>query len=695
MNANAKTAFGIGALVALAAAASAGVFVWSGSQAATWFVIVGIPLITVAGIALYVRGVIARSGTSEQQFVRTRAQSTAEEFQTCIRRINELQNAYSDWNPAIDARLDSVAGDFRAEGVDFDLESGAYDLGKGVNNADLPAFEQLSTEVDNLETTVDASLREFGEEELSRIETTLERLDEATLVQFDRRLQRPVDDAPIPEFRDAIDSAREDAVETIETAIETVREMGRGETRPDDSEAVERDLESASEAVDRYEFESAADSILAAQDRLRDEFAGSFEMERDAVLALTAAVTEADVAEHVDADYLDDVSRIESTVDGMDSALDLTELSRPRSELRRTCVDMIATMERELAADVRTLRNADLPSGYYTEPAVVDEQFVDEINEIDDFGEFTERWATIAAELRDALDTASTKAAVIDAYDDVAETIETELEQHGEVTGDALPVRHADQFLGLYFRRNDSVEFDPDTPLLRRGTVETHELTIDITYDRGGETRTATIELTDSGYTETVTIETRIAGTATITDVPAGTYTLSADPGDEMFGRVEREIRLEEETTTSIEFTEQSLREQVCADVETDIEAILPEVRPRLETLFEDEGYVSTATDLPVRSSYAPCVLAVWADQTSYDVCRDGEAVVVYDRDQLERELTNVLRYNVESGDRLAFDELEQNFLSAPVPGPVIRDVIEGIDSEHRVTATETAIEVH
>lgn len=695
MNANAKTAFGIGALVVLAAAASAGVFVWSGSQAATWFVIVGIPLITVAGIALYVRGVIARSGTSEQQFVRTRAQSTAEEFQTCVRRVNELQNAYPDWNPAIDARLDSVAGDFRTEGVAFDLESGAYDLGKGVNNADLPAFEQLSTEVDDLETTVDASLREFGEEEVSRIETTLERLDEADLVEFDRRLQRPVDDASIPEYRDAIDSAQEDAVETIETAIETVREMGRGETQPDDGEAIERDLESAGDAVDRYEFESAVDSILAAQDRLRDEFAGSFEVERDAVLALTAAVTEADVAEHVDAEYLDDVSRIESTVDGMDSALDLTELSRPRSELRRTCVDMIATMELELAADVRTLRNADLPSGYYTEPAVVDEQFVDEINDIDDFGVFTERWATIAAELRDALDTASTKAAVIDAYDDVAETIEAELEQHGEVTGDALPVRHADQFLGLYFRRNDSVEFDPDIPLLRRGTVETHELTIDITYDRGGETRTATIELTGSGYTETVTIETRIAGTATITGVPAGTYTLSADPGDETFGHVEREIRLEEETTTSVEFTEQSLREQVCADIDTDIEAILPEVRPRLETLFEDEGYVSTATDLPVRSSYAPCVLAVWAEQTSYDVCRDGEAVVVYDRDQLERELTNVLRYNVESGDRLTFDELEQNFLSAPVPGPVIRDVIEGIDSEHRVTATETAIEVH
>jgi hypothetical protein len=43
----------------------------------------------------------------------------------------------------------------------------------------------------------------------------------------------------------------------------------------------------------------------------------------------------------------------------------------------------------------------------------------------------------------------------------------------------------------------------------------------------------------------------------------------------------------------------------------------------------------------------------------------------------------------------VSFAELRQNFLSAPVPDPVIRDVVGGIDGEHSVTMTETGLETN
>ncbi|WP_408960446.1 hypothetical protein [Natrinema sp. 74] len=695
MNANVKSALGVGGIVVLAATVSAGVFVSTSSDIAVWFVLGGLPLFIIGGIALYVRSVVSRKGTSERQYVTKQARTVAQDFQETVREINDLRGAYSDWEFTADAQLESVAGDFRAQGVAFDLESGAFDLTKTVGTADVQAFETISSEIDRLDEDVAAEFRAFTTAELSRIEDALDRLEDVDLVTRDAAIDGPDEAAAVPACRDTVDAARSVATETVETAIETVREMGRGEQRPEDNKAIDRDLEAAADAVDRNEFGDAVESILEARDRLRDQFSGSFDAERDAVLSLVDAVEDAGVAPHVDADSLDTVSAVESAVTGMDSALDLSAVSRRRAELRRTCIDMVAAMERDLADETEPLRDADLPAGYYAEPAIVDETFVDELEGLDDFERFTERWREIAGELADAIDTASTKAAVVGAYDDIAETIEAELEASGEVTADDLPVRNPDEFLGLYYRRNESVELEPDVPVLRRGDVESHDLTVGVTYERGGSKRTATLSLSGSGYDETATVETRIAGTATFEDVPAGSYALAADPGDETFAPIDREVQVDGETSVDVEFTEQSLRERVCTDTDADMREHLSELRPRLEELYENEGYVSTAMGLPVRSAHAPCLLAVWAETDGYDATEtpDGE-IVVFERDRLERELTNVVRYNLEPGERLPFDELERNFLTAPVPRSVIRDGIAELSEEHNVTTTDDAIEM-
>lgn len=694
MNANLKSALVIGALVVVSSAIGAGVFVSTSSDVAVWVVLGGVPLFIVGGIALYVRGVVAGSGTSERQYVRKRARTVAQDFQETVRELNDLRERYPDWEFTADAQLESIAGDFRAEGVEFDLRSGAFDL-NDVGDADVQAFEALSAEIDRLEGDAEAEFRSFATAELDRLEDALDRLEDVDLASRDAALERPAEDAAVPACRDDLEAGRSAAAEAIDAAIETVREMGRGGRRPDDVDAIERELEAAADAADRHEYGAAVESVLEARDRLRDQFSGSFDAEREAVLTLVEAVEETGVATHVDAKYLETVDEVEAAVTGMESALDLSEVSRRRADLRRACLDMVAAMERDLEADVETLRRAELPPGYYAEPELLDDDLVGDLEAIDDFDRFTDRWRDVAGRLADAVDTAGTKAAVVDAYDDIADSIEAELEASGEVRADDLPVRNASEFLGLYYRRNDAVEFDPAVPVLRRGDVETHDLTVDVAYERGGEKRTATLSLSGAGYEETATVETRVAGTASFADVPAGEHTLEAEPGDDAFGTIERSVRVDGDATVEVEFTEQSLRERVCSDTDADMSEHLSELRPRLEELFEDEGHVSTAMDLPVRSSHAPCLLAVWAENDGYDATEtdDGE-VVVFERERLERELTNVVRYNLEPGERLTFDELERNFLTAPVPRSVIRAVIADVGEEHSVTTSGDAIEL-
>ncbi len=694
MNATLRTALVIGGLIVVASAVGAGLFVWSSSQVVTWFVLIGIPLIVVSGIAVYVRGVVARSGTSEGQFVKQRARNVAEEFKDVIRETNDLRTAYPSWSPAVDARFESIQGEFRTQGVTFDLESGAYDLSKSASNAELQEFERLSAEIEGLRETVEEEFWEFVDKEVRRTTDSLDRLVEVGLIDEPSLPSPPAPSATTPECRDILEDGRREASDELEAAKSTVREMSRGKTRANDVDAIGRELTDAETAIEAVDYDAAVEAILEARDQLREQFSGDFEIERDVVLDLIEAVEDVGIEEFVDVTYIDQIREVESVVTDLDSGLDLAELTRRRSQLRQACTDAIAAMQRDLTDDVRTLHEVDLPPGYYNEPGVADENHVEELEEIDDLDRFTRRWQGTAADLVEALDTASTKTAVVEAYDDVAETIETELERTGSVTGAELPVRHADQFFGLYYRRNPSVEFDPEEPAVRQGDVETYAVKVTVTYETGGPTRTATVELLGSGYEARKTVETRVAGVVSFEDVPAGTLSLEATPGEEAFGRIEREVDVAGNESLEIEFAERSLLERVCSDVDTDLEEHLPQLQSRLESLYEEEGYISTSTELPVRQTHADCLLAIWAERTGRDAVQADEEVIVYDRDQLERELTNVVRYNIEPGSSLSFERLERNFLTAPVPPAVVQDVVATIETEYSVRTTDSTLEV-
>ncbi|MCQ4332346.1 hypothetical protein KM295_02350 [Natronomonas sp. F2-12] len=677
-----------------AAASGAIVFVLTGMSEVVWATMIGIPIVVVAGIALYVRGLITRSKTSEQQYVRKRGRSVAETFQDYLRTLNDLRDAYPNWSQSVDARVDSLVADFGTQGIRFEPRSGSFELTGSVDSADVQEFERLETEIESFHDEFEELFREFAREETDEIESQTARLEDVDLVRSAPSVSLPPATDPIPAYRDTLDEAREEADEAIEAAIETVREMTRGDMRPDDIDAIEAELESASGAADNHDYYAATESILEARDRLRDQLSGSFEAERDRLSDLLDAVLRSNVDEHVDAEYVDEITKMRDEVESLDSALELAELTRKQAQLRRTCVTMIRSMERDLDDAVRTLQSAELPGGYYDEPPVVEESLAETLEDIDDFERFTAEWADAAARLTDALETARTKASVVEAYDDFAGQIDTRLQEAGEVTADDLPVRHAEQFLGLYNRRNPSIEFDPAQGVLRRGDVERHDVTVDLQYERGGELRQATVELDGGVHSERETVETRVAASVEFDEVPAGTYTLSGDPGDEAFGSVERELEVDGDTTTAVEFAERSLRERLCSDFDQDMGEHVPAIDSQVSSTFEEQGYVSTGMELPVRDSYVPCLIAIWSERNGYDLVESDEEVIVYDRSQVERELKNTVRYNIEAGDELRFEEAKKNFLSVPLPDATIREMVAGLETGEDVTTTATAIKI-
>lgn len=695
MNASLRTVLSIGGTVLLAAAIGAAVFVFTGATEVVWATMIGIPLLVVLGMTLYVRGLITRNKTSEQQYVRKRGRSVAELFQEHLRTLNDLQQTYPSWSPNLDARRESLIGDFRKEGVEFDPNSGSFELTDSVDSADVEEFERLETEADMFHNEYKDRFEEFVRSELSEIETAIERLEAVDLVDRTPSVESPPAGASLPTFQDTLDEHREVAETSTTAAIETVREMSRGENRPDDIEFIEDELEAAETARDQHEYTAAADSILEARDRLREQFSGSFDTERTQLLDLLDAVLDSKIDQYVDADYVNDVEAMKRDIEALDSALEITELTRKRTQLRETCIAIIRSLERDLDDAVRTLQGEELPAGYYTVPEIVDESPTRTLENSEEFATFTAEWADSAARLTDALEEASTKASVVSAYDDFSKQIETELQQTGEVTADDLPVRHAEQFLGLYNRQNPSVEYNPTTETLRRGDVDQYEVTVTVQYERGGDPRMATVTLDGANYSEQRQVETRVSGEVAFTDAPHGTYTLVAEPGADEFAPVSREIVVDKDTNATVEFAEQSVRERLCAEFDQDMEEHIPAIDSQVSSTFEEQGYVSTDMELPVRAEYEPCLMATWGEQNGYDVTERGQEIIVYDRGEVRRELENVVRYNISAGEELGFDEVRTKFLTVPIPDETIRDIVNELQIEADVTTTPTSITTH
>lgn len=691
MNSDTKTALGIGALIVLVAGGGTGLFLLTEVSGFIWATIIGVPLVVILGVGLYVRGVVNRGNTSQQQFIQQKGQSTAAKFQDLIREYRELQSQYPRWSPQFETRLEAISGDFRSCGIVFDLDDGSYNI-TGMQNTDAYQLDQLESDVSSLHDEVESDFIGFAESELQDIEQQIDRLNEIELTSETPSVQTPAGDSSLAAYQDQLDATYDIIDQQIDDAIDTIDEVLRSDTAQVNTRQVESDLDAAIDAVERHAYEDAVSALFDARETLEMQMSDSIQSERQHILDLVDSALDSDIDRYVSQEKFDTLEEKRRDAENINSALAIGQVYRHKSQVREISLDIISTAERELSDALQTLRGADLPPGYYNEPSIASTDVAGDLRTIDDFTRYTDQWRRYATELTDALETLATKASIVDSYSKLAETIEDKLQRHGEVRGDDLPVRNADEVLGLYYRRNSDTEFDPDGPVLRQGDLEEYDVNVDVVYEQGGEMRVATVELNRHSETRQQTVETRVRGSVSFADVPEGTYQLHADPGTTKFAPIDREVAVDSDRSLSVEFESVPLHERVCSDVDVDMTAHLNNLDDELTSTFDDEGYLSTQMDLPVKSSYASCLLALWADQEGYDAAKTDDGVIVFVQRDIRQELENMIRYNLDRGDSLAFDDARRNFLSAPVPDAVIRELVAELADNHNVTTRNQSI---
>ncbi|MFD1645832.1 hypothetical protein [Haloarchaeobius litoreus] len=697
MKGQTRAALGIGALTVLLAAVGAGLFVFASTQLGVYFVVGGIPVVLLVVAVAYVRGVLSGEDNTGQ-YVEQRTKQVGESLRDFWRSLSTIEEAYPRFDAStLRSRADSLVSDYEGQGGQFDRSSGSFSVGKGASSGELQELERIDAEVTTLAADRDDQLYDFVRDELDALHGDMRALADADIAaEPPEPPEAPTPDQGAPSglaywdaVGEALDDYRTEADATVDDAIARVRDIQRNATDAYDEAAVDRHLEDAEADRRDGEFGHAVDAVLEAQATLESELSGSFDQDREELDVFVDTILDSGAEQFVDAELFDQVRSVQRELDALDSALDVGSLSEHRQTVRTAALDIVSALEAEADRHVRTLDDADLPAGYYSRPDVVDEDHVDELRAIGPVRDLDREWERAATDLADAVGTVKTKATVVEAYDDVSETIEQELRQHGTVTEDDLPVRHAGQFFGLYFRRNPDVEFDPDAPALHRGDVETYAVDVTVSYDEGSEAkRRATVTLDGGEYDGREVVETHLVGTATFADVPFGEYELVVAPDEDDYGRVERTVHVEGDTDVSVDLEPVTLVEQLVDGRGDEIAEHVTEFAPRLRDRLDEEGYLSTEMAFPITDDFVPGLLAKWADREGYAVTRtDDGTVIVYDDSQLSQEIMNVIQYNLDEGERLSYERIRSNYLSVPVPNTVIEELAAGTGLDVETTA--------
>lgn len=552
----------VGGVVVLCGAAGAGLFVLTGETVIVWLTLLGLPVSIVAGTVVYVRLVITGSRSNEQALVEQHSQAVAASLQDVIRTINERQQKFNDWSPAINDQRDSIVADARAQGISCDPDTGSVEPTTAVRDADLQQLDRLAVEIDQFSDTVDDMFREFVRSRLDQIEQAEDKLERAGLAEQSSPAALPEREATVTAWRDALVDRREDAADTLTTAIGAVRDL-TANLPAAETDPLEQRLEQATRAVNNNEYQDAAEDVIELRRRLRDQLSDPFKQERARVSELAETVLQSPADRYVDESQIAAVRSVQQATESLDSALEVTDLSAQQARLRQTSVEIVRRLEQTLVDTVDSLQTASLPEEQYTIPAVVEDDLTADLEQTSELDQFREAWRESVGRLVDALEKTQSAVATADAYDGVADRISAELRQSGELSAADLTVENPERVLELYSRRNAGTEFVPEARTLRLTNREEHTLTVNVEYTRGDAPKMSmsTIRLIGDDYATAATVRAQAAGSTEFTGVPTGRYTITASPGTDEFSAVEREIHVDDDRTVGIEFAEQTAQE--------------------------------------------------------------------------------------------------------------------------------------
>lgn len=690
-----KAALGIGGIVIVAAAVGLGIFLFTSSRLGVGFIAVGIPALLIVGVGVYVRSVVSRPGTSQSDYAKQQATGTATALRDFHDEFERLRDRYPGWTGSeVESEIERVADDLESQGVSFDTAAGSYSVGR-VGSADVQELERVRSEIDELDGTLADAFERFVRDELQRLRTELERLEDADLADVGTwRGQQAVDDAAgVEELEATLEDHREQAARTVERAADEVESLLADVDGSVDEARVHDLLADADARADEDDYRGAVDAVLDARAALEGDLSGQFEADREAVENLLETVQSSVVGEYVSTRHVERVEEIDAAMASLDSALDVSELRERQDELREVCTAMVEELEGDLEADLSALGEADVPADYYEWPSAADESYAADLRRADDLDEFRLAWTGAVGDLSSALDDLSEKASVARSYDDIESVIEDELRAGAEVTAEDLPVKEAGAFMELYARKHPEASYDPSGPTLSAaGEGETHEVTVFAQFDEGGPKRGLTIEIEGTAHADSEHRRTHLAEEVTFEEVPFGEYTVRASADPDGYRTPEETVTVDDDARVELTVEEVGLREQVCAGVEDDIREHLPDLTDELNDKYDEEGYLSESMSFPITDDYVPCLLALWAEREDLAVTRTDDGVVAYDGEQLTQEVEMVVEHNLSAGETMTFDDFRDRFLSAPLPDDVIRQAVTDSPKAESVELTPTGV---
>lgn len=687
-------ALGMFLLVVVAGAASAVFLIVGGSQAAVYAQIGIIPLLIVAGY-LWVNRTVQASGTSRAEFERRKARQVGELFSDVWQMAQQIERTYpagiteAEWD-----RLEHQMTDLEDNGISFDQSTGTFDVGTR-NLGTLEDINRLETEVEDLDDWLLAQFTENIEHRVDEVNSTLTRLD--SLVPK----TTTVEPSSVPsagqahndtsnsweETGEALDDCYQKADAIIEEACAAIQEAVRSTDDAADTQ-IESKLSDARQTITAHEYDRAVSNILDARDMIERDAVSSFEDQQDKLQRLLRTAARKSFDQHLGPSHSRKIEEYQDDLDAFDDAIEIAELRTLRDQVRRTCIDIIDELEVELNRAVEELEAANVPEGWYERPTAVDTDHVRLLRETQDLSTFRNEFERVTNELLSVVDAIKPKASVVSGFDRIESEITETLRAQGVVTGADIPVsEQQEQFLGLYYRKHmDEVEFDPNEPKLTAiEGGEFYNVTVTAAFPEGGVERELIITLTGADTREEICYTPLVAET-TFEDVPYGEYTVTVEAGEDPYSAVERTILVDDQTTVEVDLERISLREQLCQDIDIDVDEILGTLSARFMTRFDDEGYLSTDMSFPIDDEYIPCLVTVWAERHGHDATRFDSDVIVYDSEKIRKEIENVVRYNLEEGDSKSFDELRNNFLSAPVSNETIESLINESSEQNVLT---------
>lgn len=688
-------AIGMFLLVVIAGGASAGIFYIEGSQAAVYAQVAIVPLLVLVGY-LWVNQTIQSTGTSRTEFERRKARQLGETYSDVWQLATRIESEYpegvtdAEWE-----ELERYISDLESNGLSFDAEAGSFSISSR-NLGSLEDINRLEGEIDDLDGWVLNQFTENVQSRIREVNTALERL--RGLVADPWTVDPETVPAAGPDRYDTtqswqdvgqyLDDSYQAADDVVEDACSALQEaLTSTNSSP---QQVEQLLSDARQAATNRQYDAAVADILDARDMVERDAATTFDDQQSAIETLLRTARNKPVDQYLGPSYHEELDEYATELRTFDDAIEIAELRRVRDSVRDTCRQVVEELEGQLDDALRTLEGADVPPGWYERPPAAETSFVQTLRSSGDIEAFHSEFDTAVDSLLSALDAVKPKAGVVTGFDRVESQISETLRTTGSVTGEDLPVSDLEeQFLGLYYRKHmDEVEFEPDVPQLRMaGGSEQYTVDTSVAFPAGGPEREVTITLSGS-TTRTAVCRTPLVAETTFEEVPYGEYTLRAEPAEDSYSAVERTVTVDDDVHIELELAELSLRDQLCADIDVDIDRILPTISSRFESRFEDESYLSSEMSFPVDDEYVPCLLAVWAQREGHDATRYDGDVVVYDAQRLRKEIENVIRYNLDPGESKSYDALRSNFLSAPVSDSTVQELVRG-SSEQDIVAVE------